>query len=77
MSSSTEQRLALQAYVLEAMRALDDCEKKLLTALGHAVTLAGEERGDSAKDLLENHVAALRDASRELSEWLDGPSPAP
>ena len=46
----------------------------LLTALGQATTLADDERGEAARNLLTEQVAALRSAQSELSAWLDGPT---
>ena len=72
--ASREELLALHGYVLESARALAQAEKQLLTALGQATTLADDERGEMARDLLTEQVAALRSAQSELSAWLDGPT---
>ena len=69
--------LALHGYVLEAANALADAEKRLLTALGQATTLADHERAEAARALLTEQVEMLRKATDELSAWLDGPEVSP
>ena len=71
--SRLDDYLALQGYVLEAAHALADAEKRLLTALGQAATLADDERAQAAQALLTEQVEMLRGAAMDLSAWLDGP----
>jgi hypothetical protein len=73
--ATQEHRLALHGYMLEGARALEDAERKLVTALGQAATLGDDERGESATALLTEQIETLRAALRELSAWLDGPDP--
>jgi hypothetical protein len=72
--ASQQELLALHAYVLEGAHALGEAEKRLLTALGQATTVADNERGEEARAVLTEQVAMLRAATAELSAWLDGPS---
>jgi hypothetical protein len=69
-----EELLALHGFVLEGARALAEAEKRLLTALGQASTLADDERGEQARAVLTEQVATVRSAMTELSAWLDGPA---
>lgn len=69
-----EELLALHAYVLEAAHAVAEAEKRLLTALGQASTVADNERADEARAALSEHVAMLREVTAQLSSWLDGPA---
>lgn len=72
--ASQQELLALHGYVLDGAQALAEAEKRLLTALGQASTLADDERGDEARELLSEQVAMIRGATAELSAWLDGPA---
>lgn len=72
--ASQQELLALHGFVLDGTRALAEAEKRLLTALGQASTLADDERGEQARDLLTEQVALVRSATAELSAWLDGPA---
>ena len=72
--ASQQELLALHGYVLDCTEALAEAEKRLLTALGQATTVADNERGDEARELLTEQVAMLRAATEQLSEWLDGPA---
>ena len=72
--ASQQELLALHSYVLEAAHAVADAEKRLLTALGQASTVADNERADEAREVLSEHVAMLRQVTAQLSTWLDGPA---
>jgi hypothetical protein len=72
--ASQQELLALHSYVLDAMHAVSDAEKRLLTALGQATTVADNERADDARELLSGQVTMLREALAQLSDWLDGPA---
>jgi hypothetical protein len=69
-----EERLALQAYVIEAANALGEAERRLLTALGQATTLS-DAQAEAAAAMLGEHVAGVRSSARQLSDWLDGGAP--
>jgi hypothetical protein len=69
-----QELLALHAYVLEAVHAVAEAEKRLLTALGQASTVADNERADTAREVLSEQVAMLREVTAQLSTWLDGPA---
>ena len=73
--ATQDEMLALHSYILASAEALAAAEKRLLTALGQATTLAEHERGESARTLLTEQVAVVRGATAELSAWLDGPPP--
>ena len=72
--ASQQELLALHSYVLDAVGALGDAEKRLLTALGQATTVADNEHADEARELLTEQVAMLREAKARCSDWLDGPA---
>jgi len=72
--ASQNELLALHGYVLEGAQALADAEKRLLTALGQATTVADNERGEEARELLSEQVEMVRSATAQLSDWLDGPA---
>jgi hypothetical protein len=72
--ATQDELLALHGYVLASVNALAEAEKRLLTALGHATSLADDERGRHARDVLVDQVAALRGVTERLSGWLDDPS---
>jgi len=72
--ASQNELLALHGYVLEGAQALAEAEKRLLTALGQATTVADDERGEEARELLSEQVEMLRGATAQLSDWLDGPA---
>lgn len=71
--ASQQDLLALHGYILGAANALADAEKRLVTALGQAVTLGDNDRSEEARALLTEHVDVVRRVSSELSDWLDGP----
>ena len=68
--ANLEDRLALQAYVVEAANALAEAERKLLTALGQATTLSDAAEARGAAELLSEQVEAVRSAAQSLSQWL-------
>ena len=70
--ANLEERLALQAYIVDATAALAEAERRLLTALGQATTLSDAAEAQTAGALLGEHVATVRAAAAQLSEWLDG-----
>jgi len=72
--ASQQELLALHSYVLDAVHALADAKKRLLVALGQASTAADNERADQAREMLTEQVAMLREATAQLSDWLDGPA---
>ena len=68
-----EERLALHAYLLDAATALDDAERKLVTALGYASSLAGGDQS-GLTDRLTEEAQRVRAASKMINQWLDGAS---
>jgi hypothetical protein len=72
--ASQQELLALHGFVLDGARALAEAEKRLLTALGQATTVSDDYRGEEARELLTEQVAMIRNATTQLSDWLDGPA---
>ena len=57
--------------MLAAATALDDAERKVVTALGYASTLGAGEQSDLIERLTEE-AQRLRAASKMINQWLDG-----
>ena len=68
-----EERLALHGHLLAAATALNEAEQRLVTALGYAQTLSGEDaRSSELIERLTEEAQRVRAASKLINEWLDG-----
>ena len=67
-----EERLALHAYLLEAVTALGEAEKRIVTALGYAQTISGGDQSSELIARLTDEAQQVRAAARTINEWLDG-----